>query len=145
MSGSCQSAGTCQCPAIGDIVHVPAFRAGPVPCGQGRRFIQKEQLCIAVRRHDGALPSPELCQADNPVLMPPSAVPDRTRGIVKYSPIAHKRAIGWVGDELAFWGYPVLFRFLHKFSEIDFFFSRTGAPHRHPKIVLWNEMQGIRI
>jgi hypothetical protein len=42
------------------------LRAGPVPGRQRSGFIQEEQFGVVARRHQVALPAPEVEQTDNP-------------------------------------------------------------------------------
>lgn len=113
--GNWNSSSTIQRGSIGFIIVTAAFRAGPVARSKRSHFIEEEQLRIAARRHDGPLPSVEFGFANDPVLVTPSAVPDIAMGVMKYSPVAHERTVGRVGDKFTFRGYPVLPWIFHKF------------------------------
>jgi hypothetical protein len=46
---------------------IPAtFSTGSVACGKRHRFVQKEQLCVAARRHHGVSTALEFKQTSNP-------------------------------------------------------------------------------
>ena len=83
------------------------FGAGSMAGGEGRRFIEEEELGVAVRGHDRPMPTPELEHADEPSLDLPRPK-DVSRGIVENAPIAHHRPLLRRGDDLAERRDPIL-------------------------------------
>src|SRR6266536_1884201 len=82
-------------------VATAAFEAGPVPGRKRGRFVEKEQLGIAVLPNR-AMPSLELGDAADPLAGNPA--PRAERAIVAMKPaaaVAHEQPAGGDGDELA--------------------------------------------
>jgi hypothetical protein len=88
----------------------PALETGPMPGRQRRRFVEKEQLGVAARRHDRAPATPEAELATDPAAMPPARRTQRSAGVVQDTAVAHERAARRVGDDLTRGRHPVLQR-----------------------------------
>src|SRR4051794_30953473 len=80
---------------------------GAVPCGQGGRFIQEEQLGVMTWLHDLALATSKLQPADDPALQLPRPL-DAALGVVEDAPVAHEGAPFRGGNDLAERGDTIL-------------------------------------
>jgi hypothetical protein len=74
------------------IVGPPAFPAGPVSGGKGRRLIEEEQLRIGVRLHHRTPASLEFEQTGDPMGMAPARLAKPALLVVQDAAIAHQRA-----------------------------------------------------
>src|SRR5207245_10304846 len=77
--------------------------------GQRSGLVEEEQLGVLTRHHDRAVSSLELQQADDPAL-DGEGTADALRGVVQAAAVAHERAAGWRGDQLAEWRDAILKR-----------------------------------
>jgi hypothetical protein len=79
-----------------------------MPGRQRSRFVEKEQLGVAARRHDRA---PAILEAE-PTADPAAVAPPRrtksSAGVVQDTAVAHERSARRVGDDLTRRRHPVL-------------------------------------
>jgi hypothetical protein len=102
----------------------PALRAGPVSRGEGRRFVEKEELAVPVWREDFAPPTFEGQDAADPARKPPGR-DDTLRRVVQHSAISHPGAASLRRAKLAVRIDAVLKS--HRFED-----SRRGLSRRFP-------------
>jgi hypothetical protein len=95
---------------------------------QRRRLVEEEQFGVAAGRHRRAAPVPEIERAGDPGPVLPAAPAEAALAVVEDAAIAHQRATGGIGDDVARRRDAVLQR--HR----DVLFVGSASPHWRPPV-----------